>query len=101
MTTPAAPQPSQPVQVQIATLDELSRGRFSNNLLVGHNQEEFILDWILTAPNGMHLVSRIIVTPGHMKRIVAGVAENIHRYEQMFGPIRTQEGSDQRFHGTA
>lgn len=101
MSTSAASQPAQPVQVQIGTADELSRGRFSNNLLVGHNQEEFILDWIVNTPNGMHLVSRVIVTPGHMKRIVAALAENIHRYEQLFGPVQAPQIADQKFHGTA
>lgn len=85
-------------QIQVTTGDETSRGHFSNNLLMAHSAEEFILDWILNSPSGMHLVSRIIVTPGHMKRIVGALSENLRRYEKEFGPISAFEAPDQKFH---
>jgi hypothetical protein len=92
------PAEQQPQQIQVNTADELSRGRYSNNILIAHNQEEFILDWMLNSPNGTHLVSRLIVAPGHMKRVVAVLADNLRRYEQTFGPIMTPEPGDQKFH---
>ena len=92
------PTPQQRQQIQVTTGDEMSRGRFSNNLLMAHSAEEFILDWILNSPSGMHLVSRIVVTPGHMKRILGALSENLRRYEQEFGAISALEAPDQRFH---
>jgi len=95
----ANPEPTaQQRQIQVTTGDEMSRGRFSNNLLMAHSGEEFILDWVLNSPSGMHLVSRIIVTPGHMKRIVGALSENLRRYEKEFGPISAFEAPDQTFH---
>lgn len=88
----------QPRQVPINTSDEMSRGRYSNNMYVAHSPEEFMIDWLLTSPTGTHLVSRIIVTPGHMKRIINVLTENLTRYEQRFGSVRTVEPSDQQFH---
>jgi hypothetical protein len=67
--------------LQINTADETSRGRYSNSMVVSHGPEEFIIDWLLQSPNGVHLVSRIIVTPGHMKRIVSALQENLAKYE--------------------
>ena len=96
MANEMAAQPSQ--QIQVSTADELSRGRFSNNLLIVHTQEEFILDWMLNSPSGMHLVSRVVLTPGHMKRVISALAENLRRHEQMFGPLGTSEGTSQSFH---
>ena len=81
--------------MQISTSDELSRGRYSNTMLVAHGQEEFIVDWLLHSPNGPHLVSRIIVTPGHMKRIASALQENIRLYEQTFGEIKENEPPSQ------
>jgi hypothetical protein len=78
-------------QVQINTGDKISRGRYSNSMLVAHGPEEFIMDWLLQSPNGPHLVSRIIVTPGHMKRIVKALMENLETYERNFGEIRVFE----------
>ena len=85
-------------QIQVTTGDEVSRGHFSNNLLIAHSAEEFILDWILNSPSGMHLVSRVIVTPGHMKRIVGALSENLRRYEKEFGPVTAFEAPEQKFH---
>ena len=93
-----APSTQQSQQIQVITTDELSRGRFSNNLLIVNNQEEFVLDWMLSSPSGMHLVSRVIVTPAHMKRVIAALAENLHRHEQMFGQGSAPESTEQKFH---
>jgi hypothetical protein len=40
------------------------------------------------APFGK-LVSRIILTPGHAKRLLQALHENIRRYEEQFGTIDT------------
>ena len=94
-TTPTVQQPQ---QIQVNTADGLSRGRFSNNLLIAHTQEEFVLDWLLSSPSGMHLVSRVVVTPGHMKRVIAALSDNLRRYEQTFGQVSASEGTGQTFH---
>lgn len=75
----------------INTSDEISRGRYSNSVLVAHGAEEFIMDWLLQSPNGPHLLSRIIVTPGHMKRIIRALQENLDQYERNFGQIGLSE----------
>ncbi len=77
--------------IQINTSDETSKGRYSNTMLVAHGPEEFIIDWLLNSPNGAHLVSRIIVTPGHMKRICSALQDNMRLYEQTFGEIKLIE----------
>lgn len=88
----------QPKQIQIQTGDEHSRGRYSNNMIITHTPEEFMLDWLLTAPNGAHLVSRIIISPGHVKRIIKALEENLSKYESRFGGVKEIEPSEQTFH---
>ena len=85
-------------QIQIATGDEMSRGRYSNTMLVSHSAEEFMMEWLLSSPSGTHLVSRIIVSPCHVKRIIAALTENLNKYEDRFGPVRVVENNDQAFH---
>jgi len=95
-----ANEPKAPPQgmIQIVTGDEMSRGRYSNNMFVSHTPEEFIIDWLLTSPAGTHLVSRVVVGPGHLKRIIAALAENLQRYEAKFGNVKSIEPKDQVFH---
>lgn len=78
-----------PSPIQIATGDEMSRGRYSNTMLVSHSAEEFMMEWLLSSPSGTHLVSRIIVSPVHVRRIIAALTENLNKYENRFGPVRT------------
>jgi len=85
-------------QIQIITGDEMARGRYSNNMAVSHSPEEFIIEWLLNSPSGTHLVSRIIVSPGHIKRIIDALSENLQKYESKFGSVRVIEKKDQAFH---
>lgn len=86
-----ASQTDEQKPMQINTSDELSRGRYSNTMLVAHGPEEFIIDWLLNSPNGAHLQSRIIVAPSHMKRISEALQENIRLFEQTFGEIKVNQ----------
>ena len=85
-------------QIQIKANEEMSQGRYSNSMFIAHGPEEFIIDWLLNSPTGAHLVSRIIVTPGHVKRIISALNDNLKRYEDKFGEIKLAEPSDQQFH---
>ena len=89
-----AQQKNEQEQIQINTSDETSKGRYSNTMLVAHGPEEFIIDWVLNSPNGAHLVSRIVVTPGHMKRICAALQDNLRLYEETFGDIKVAKTAE-------
>jgi Protein of unknown function (DUF3467) len=92
---PKAPQHG---MIQVVTGDEMSRGRYSNNMLISHTPEEFIIDWLLNSPAGTHLVARVVVSPGHLKRIIGALEDNLKRYEANFGDVRLIEPKDQVFH---
>jgi hypothetical protein len=78
------------VQVQIKADEKELVGQFSNLVMFHHNAEEFTLQFIYVFPNVPQgkLVSSMIVSPGHAKRILGALKENISRYEAQFGPIR-------------
>jgi hypothetical protein len=83
MTEPKSPGSG--VNVKIA--DEELMGRYSNLLRISHTREEFILDFINVVPPQPVVVSRIVTNPGHLKRIVQALAENLRRYEETFGAV--------------
>jgi len=85
-------------QIQIKANEEMSQGRYSNSMFIAHGPEEFIVDWLLNSPTGAHLVSRIIVTPGHVKRIISALSDNLKKYEEKYGEIKEAELPDQQFH---
>ena len=70
---------------------ELHGGVYSNNMVVSHTKEEFVLDFLMVAPPAGAVTARVIVSPGHMKRILAALQDNISKYEKAFGTIQIAE----------
>jgi Protein of unknown function (DUF3467) len=79
-----------PGQVQIKADEKELLGQYSNLVMVHHNAEEFTLNFVYIFPNGTQgkLLSSVIVSPGHAKRILKTLEENIGRYEAQFGSIK-------------
>lgn len=76
--------------ITINTADELSRGRYSNLILVSNSPDEFMLDWLLNSPNGAHLVARIITSPANLKRTINTLSISLQQYEKKFGEIKLE-----------
>ena len=70
------------------------RGAYSNNLIVQHTPEEFVLDFLNIIPPQGSLIARIITSPGHMKRIAKAIEENLKLYEKNFGKITESSKPD-------
>ncbi len=82
-------QPQQNINIKIT--DEMLKGAYANMMLVQHTREEFILDFMnIIPPNGI-VSARVITSPGHIKRIVAALTENLKKYESQFGKIAQAE----------
>jgi hypothetical protein len=77
--------------VKVFIPNELKGGVYANSMVISHTQEEFILDFLMiTQPDGA-LTARVVVSPGHVKRIFNALSENIKNYEEKFGTIRLAE----------
>ncbi len=73
--------------VNVKISDEELKGRYSNLLRIAHTREEFILDFISVVPPQPVVTARVVTSPGHLKRIVRALADNLARYEETFGPV--------------
>lgn len=81
-------------QMQIKISDEILKGVYANAMQVAHSREEFLLDFLNLSPHmGAGVISsRIIMSPGHLKRVIAALTENLKKYEDKFGKI--EEAND-------
>ncbi len=75
-------------QIQVKITDEVLKGVFSNMAQIGHTQEEFVIDFMNLLGGSGIVTSRVIISPGHAKRLVSALAENIKRFEEQFGKIQ-------------
>lgn len=74
-------------KIKIKVKDEDLKGVYSNLMQVLHTKEEFVLDFFLISPPEGILASRVIMSPGHLKRMIKALQENVSRYEKKFGKI--------------
>ena len=73
--------------LNIKIADEELKGRYSNLLRITHTREEFILDFINVVPPQAIVTARIATSPGHLKRIIQALNDNMRRYESAHGEI--------------
>lgn len=85
-------QQNQGQNLNIKISDEVLKGNYANMMMVAHTQEEFILDFVnLTPPQGI-VSARIITSPGHLKRIISALQDNLKKYEGQFGSVKEAQG---------
>jgi hypothetical protein len=87
---------NEPPKIQIQLDDDVAQGTYSNLVLINHTQNEFFLDFAFLPPGTPRakVLSRIISSPRHTKRLLAALQKNIERYEELFGPIAIDTSED-------
>ena len=80
-------QPNQTQGRQIQIKDGLAGGEYANFMQISHNKEEVLLVFGNVIPPTGRVVGKIITSPGHLKRMIAALQENIKKYEERFGPV--------------
>ncbi len=86
------------VKIEIKVDEGLAGGVFANFANISHSAEEYIIDFLFvnpTPPGFGKVVSRIILTPGHAKRILLALSDNVRNYEKKFGEIKVSSAPDQ------
>jgi len=81
-------------QLNIELPEEIAEGTYSNLALITHSHSEFIVDFIRMMPGvpRAKVKSRIILTPQHTKRLLFALQDNIKKYEELHGQIKTEGG---------
>jgi hypothetical protein len=78
-------------QIQVTCPPNILSGAYSNNVIISHTREEFLMDFMMVTPPQGVVVSRIIMSPGHMKRLISALQDNMKKYEASFGKLEAAE----------
>jgi hypothetical protein len=64
--------------------------------MIGHSEDEFIIDFIFLQPQNAKakVRARIVTSPGHAKRFLAALKDNISKYEARYGEIKAGAGQE-------
>ena len=81
---------TQKKEIGIEITKETAAGNYSNLALITHSNSEFILDFARMLPGypKAQVVSRVIMTPEHAKRLLLALKDNISKYESQHGENR-------------
>jgi len=69
--------------------DEIKKGVYSNTAYINHTPEEIVLDFLNVFPsigNGS-VVSRVMLSPSHAKRLARALQETIEKHEEKYGEV--------------
>jgi hypothetical protein len=82
-------------QLNIELSAEVAEGIYSNLAIISHSTSEFVVDFIRIMPGApkANVKSRIILTPEHAKRLLMALQDNVAKYENQFGKIKTPENN--------
>lgn len=78
-------------QINIELPEDLAEGIYANLALIAHSNSEFVLDFVRLMPGvpKAKVKSRVILTPEHAKRLYMALADNLKKFEENFGPIKS------------
>jgi hypothetical protein len=83
-------------KLSVRVPERLLPGVYANQMIIRHTREEFLIDFLNRFPPEGVVAARVIVSPGHLKRMIRALKENLGRYEASRGPIAERKGPSPR-----
>jgi len=82
-------------QINIELSEETAEGVYANLAMIAHSSSEFVIDFIRLMPGvpKAKVKSRIVITPEHAKRLLKALEDNIDKFENTHGEIKSVEES--------
>lgn len=82
-------------QLSIDLPADVADGVYSNLAVISHSSSEFILDFVRMMPGTpkAKVMSRVILTPEHAKKLLFALQDNVKKYEENIGPIQTNNST--------
>jgi len=80
-------------QINIELKEDIAQGKYANLAVITHSSSEFVVDFVGVMPGvpKAQVVSRIIMTPEHAKRLMLALGDNIKKFESIHGAIKNIE----------
>ncbi len=78
-------------QINIELDENVSSGEYANFVVVTHSPAEFVMDYTRLLPGvpKAKIHSRIIMAPQHVKAFMLALQDNIRKFEEKHGEIKS------------
>ncbi len=88
------PQGAPAGRQEIKIADNIPGAEYANAMQVNHNKDEFQMMFLNIMGMSGRVTGKILTNPGHFKRIIAAMAENLKKYEDQFGQVEEAKELD-------
>jgi hypothetical protein len=88
------PRPPQPHSINLEVGEKEAEGIYSNFVVISHSLSEFVLDFARVLPGvpKSRVFARMVMTPPNVRALLHALEQNVKKYEDQFGKIRTAGG---------
>ena len=83
---------NQPQEIKIA--DNIPGAEYASAAQISHNKDEFQMFFFNIVGQSGRVIGKIITNPGHYKRMIAAMVDNLKKYEEKFGEVKEAEELD-------
>ena len=88
-------QQQQPQKKEIKIADNIPGAEYANAMQVNHNQDEIQMMFMNLMGQSGRVVGKVLTTPGHFKRMIAAMQDNLKKYEENFGEVKEMKGREE------
>ncbi len=81
---------------EIKIADNIPGAEYSNAMQVNHNKDEFHLMYLNLLGASGRVAAKLITSPGHYKRMIAAMQDNLKKYEEQYGEIKESAVPDNK-----
>lgn len=80
------PGSNRPQEIKIA--DNIPGAEYANAMQVNHNKDEFQLMFLNIMGLSGRVTAKVITNPGHFKRMIMAMQDNLKKYEEKYGVVK-------------
>ncbi|MFH1523216.1 MAG: DUF3467 domain-containing protein [Patescibacteria group bacterium] len=91
---PAQSGPVRPQEIKVA--DNIPGAEYANAMQVNHNKDEIQMMFLSIMGISGRVVGKVMTSPGHYKRMIAAMTDNLKKYEERFGEVKEAEGPESK-----
>ncbi len=85
---------SKPQEIKIA--DNIPGAEYANAMQINHNKDEMQVMFLNIMGISGRVTGKIITSPGHFKRMIAAMTDNLKKYEERFGEVKEAVGPENK-----
>lgn len=80
-----------PPRQEIKITDNIAGAEYANAMQVNHTKDEFQIMFLNLFGLSGKVTGKIISSPGHIKRMISALTDNLKKYEERFGRVEQSE----------